>query len=106
METLSPPPSPTLGQTEVLALLLRLEAVVIAAATSVPEASALALLGVKEPHHGEGLAAALVLAQEAVVCTGQHSAQRRGHARVRMRMCVFTFGREARSLWLQQHVWI
>lgn len=75
VETLAPPSSPTLGQTEVLALLLRLEAVVIAAAAAVPEASALVLLAVVEPHHGEALAAALVLLQEAVACTGQRSAQ-------------------------------
>lgn len=81
------PSSPTLGQAEVLALLLRLEAVVIAAAAAVPEASALVALGVEEPHHGVAPAAALalVLVQEAVVCRGQHSAQRR--ARVGAGVC-------------------
>lgn len=59
--------SPTLGQTEVLALRLRLEAVVVAAAAAVPEARAFVLLGVEEPHHGVVLAAALVLAEEAGV---------------------------------------
>lgn len=105
------PSSPTLGQAEVLALLLRLEAVVIAAAAAVPEASALVALGVEEPHHGVAPAAALalVLVQEAVVCRGQHSAQRRARACVCGGGCVwlvFTFGPEARSFGLQQHVWI
>lgn len=60
-------PSSTLGQTEALALGLRLEAVVVAAAAAVPEASALVHLVVKEPHHGVVLAAARVLVQEAGV---------------------------------------
>ena len=60
--------SPTLRQTQVLTLLLRVEAVGVAAAAAVPEAGTLALLGVKEPHHGVVLAAALVLAEEAAVC--------------------------------------
>lgn len=66
--------SSALGQTEVLALVLRGEAVLVAAAAAVPEARALILLGVKEPHHGVVLAAALVLPQEAGVChTGNDS---------------------------------
>lgn len=60
-------PSSTLGQTDALALGPRLEAVVVAAAAAVPEASALVLLGVKEPHHSVVLAAARVLVQEAGV---------------------------------------
>lgn len=59
--------SPTLRQTEVLTLLLRLEAVIVAAAAAVPKANAFVLLGVKEPHHGVVLAAALVLAEETAV---------------------------------------
>lgn len=65
--TAARPSSPTLGQTEVLALRLRLEAVVVAAAAAVPEAGAFVLLGVEEPHHGVVLAAAQVLIQEAGV---------------------------------------
>lgn len=60
-------PSPTLGQTEALALRLRREAVVVAAAAAVPEAGAFVLLGVEEPHHGVVLAGAHVLIQEAGV---------------------------------------
>lgn len=67
-------PSPTLGQTEVLALRLRLEAVVIAAAAAIPEAGAFVLLGVEEPHHGVVLAGALVLIQEAGVWVETHEA--------------------------------
>lgn len=59
--------SPTLRQAEVLALVLRLEAVPVAAAAAIPEARAFVLLGVEEPHHGVVLAAALVLAEEAVI---------------------------------------
>lgn len=65
--------SSVLGQTEVLALVLRGEAVLVAAAAAVPEARALTLLGVKEPHHGVVLAAALVLPQEAGVCVETHT---------------------------------
>lgn len=66
-------PSAALGQTQVLALVLRGEAVVVAATAAEPEARALVLLGVKEPHHGVVLAAALVLAQEAGVCRETHN---------------------------------
>lgn len=75
--------SPALQQTQALALLLRLEAVPVAAAAAVPEARALALLGVEEPHHGVVLTAALVLRLEAGV-----------------------FGAEADELWFGQDVWI
>lgn len=61
--------SSTLTQTQVFTLLLRLETVAVAAAAAVPEASALVLLGVEEPHHGVVLTAALVLVQEADLCT-------------------------------------
>ena len=66
-----------LGQTEVLALLLRLEAVLVAATAAVPEAGALALLVVVEPHHGVVLAAAGVLAEDTGVWT---EAGERGHS--------------------------
>lgn len=56
-------------QTQVLALLLRLEAVSVTVAAAVPEPDALVLNGVEEPHHGVVLAAAGVLALEAGVCT-------------------------------------
>lgn len=59
--------SPTLRQTQVLTLFLRLEAVRVAAAAAVPEARTFPLFGVKEPHHGVVLAAALVLAEETAV---------------------------------------
>lgn len=99
------PPSP--GQAEVLTLLLRLEAVVVAAAAAVPEASALVVLAVEEPHHGEALASARVLLQGAVACRGQHSAQERARTRGRTCVCVcFTSGTRTRSSRLQQHVWI
>lgn len=62
------PSSSSLGQTEVLALLFRLEAVAVAAAAAVPEPRTFILFGVEEPHHGVVLAAALVLAEETGVC--------------------------------------
>lgn len=55
-------------QTQVLALLLGLEAISVAVAAAVPEPDALVLNGVEEPHHGVDLAAAGVLALEAGVC--------------------------------------
>lgn len=63
---LSSSPTP---QAQVLALLLRLEAVFVAAAAAVPEADTFALRGVEEPHHGVVLAAALVLAEQTGLCT-------------------------------------
>lgn len=72
-------PSAALGQTQVLALVLRGEAVVVAATAAEPEARALVLLGVKEPHHGVVLAAALVLAQEAGVYRETHNPGHRSH---------------------------
>lgn len=62
--------SSTLCQTEVLALLLCLEAVFVAAAAAVPEAGTFVLLAVKEPHHGVVLAAAGVLAAETGIWMG------------------------------------
>lgn len=62
--------SSALHHAEVLAVLLRLEAVAVAAAAAVPEAGTFALLRVEEPHHDVVLAAALVLSQEAGVWGG------------------------------------
>lgn len=56
--------SSALRHTEVFTLLLRLEAVVVAAAAAVPETGTFALYGVEEPHHGVVLAVAGVLAEE------------------------------------------
>lgn len=53
-----------LRQTEVLAVLLRFEAVLVAAAAAVPEASTATLLVVKEPHYDVVLAAAGVAPEQ------------------------------------------
>lgn len=55
--------SSTPCQTEVLALLLRLEAVAVAATATVPEPRTFVLFCVKEPHHGVVLAATRVLVE-------------------------------------------
>lgn len=59
--------SSALRHTQVLALLLRCEAIFVAATAAVPEARAFVLFGVIEPDHGVLLAAALVLLEEAGV---------------------------------------
>lgn len=69
METFLFPSSSAFGQTEVLALVPRIEAVVIASTTAVPKANALVLLRVEEPHRSVFVTVSLVLAQETVVCT-------------------------------------
>ena len=58
---------PARGQTEVLTVLLRLEAIAVPAAAAVPEPSTLTLLQVKEPTHCVVLTRTHFLAQETVI---------------------------------------